>query len=353
VYDYHRPIEQRIAWLFDHARRRSEAFRAPEAWLARQRYLAEHPTAILVLKCMDGRINIPVATKTPVGIIQSFRNLGGVFDLGWPYLGEVLARHIQEAVSAGRRVLVLISYHYSKGSAARGCAGFHYDAEAARAHAYALRRQFEAVFGESHDTVYPIVAGFETDEDALTLHDGDGAYLDLATLAADKDGASLPGSIGQLYPDMPEQVRRDLLPLLLGNLEHIAHVRPLNRSLDIEHREWMICVGRGFDWLHFPNLALIIGPYSPNLADPVRQAAHIIRANMSAGRIPDDGFLLLATAPYTETGMDRARAVLKSQFLSRFAADVITDEYPDMAALMHRRTVVLDWRSRALEEVEG
>jgi hypothetical protein len=85
----------------------------------------------------------------------------------------------------------------------------------------------------------------------------------------------------------------------------------------------------------------------------VRQAAGIIRGNMSAGRIPKDGFLLLATAPYTDVGMDRARAVLKSQFLSRFAAEVIGENYADLAPLMHRRTVVVDWRSRALEEVEG
>ena len=43
-------IGARIDWLFDLARRHGESFRSPEAWLARQRYLAEHPTAIAVLK---------------------------------------------------------------------------------------------------------------------------------------------------------------------------------------------------------------------------------------------------------------------------------------------------------------
>jgi len=57
----------------------------------------------------------------------------------------------------------------------------------------------------------------------------------------------------------------------------------------------MICLGRGFDFLHTPNLALIIGPYSPDLADPLRKAAAIIEANMQAGRIPNDGFLLLVS----------------------------------------------------------
>jgi hypothetical protein len=78
-------------------------------------------------------------------------------------------------------------------------------------------------------------------------------------------------------------------------------------ELDIEHREWVICLGRGFDWLHMPNQALIIGPYSPDLADPVRNAAGILQSNMAAGRIPSDGFLLLASVPFAEIGVDRAR----------------------------------------------
>lgn len=347
---YSKPIAERIDWLMDHARRHSEAFRSPESWLARNRYLAEHPTAITVLKCMDGRINIPVATSTPTGIIQPFRNLGGRFDLGWPHLGETLAHNVEGVVSQGRRVMVLITYHYSKGDPHRGCAGFNYDTGAARAHTFDIKAQVEEVFGHGHGTVYPVVCGFETDEDALILHGSTGATLDVSTLT-NADTPTLPARLADLFPDMPEQMRRDLLPLVEGNIAHIHQVKQLNRQLDIEHREWMICVGRGFDWLHMPNLALIIGPYSPDLADPIRKAAGIIQNNMKAGRIPDDGFLLLASVPYTDIGVDRARAELKSRFMSRFAAEVIQAEFPELAKKMHRRTAVLDWRSRAMELV--
>lgn len=353
--DIHRKsIGERIDWLFDLADRHGAAFRSPEAWLARERYLAEHPTAIAVLKCMDGRINIPVATNTPVGILMPFRNLGGMFDLGWPHLGEVLAHHVQRMVSAGRRVLFLITYHFSKGSPQRGCAGFDYDTAAALAHTCEIRRQLEYIFGAGHATVYPLVCGFETDEDALVLHGRDGARLDLAALG-EADRATLEPRLAALLPDMPASMRADLLPLLNGNLDRIATVREQarrhERTLDIEHREWMICLGRGFDFLHTPNLALIIGPYSPNLAEPVQRAAALIEANMQAGRVPDDGFLLLASVPYDEIGVDRARAELKSAFLSRFAADVIRREHPNLAGRMHVRTAVLDWRSRRLEQV--
>jgi hypothetical protein len=347
-----RPIAERIAWLFELARRHGEAFRSPDAWLARQRYLAEHPTAIAVMKCMDGRINIPVATRMPAGIVMPFRNLGGMFDLGWPHLGEVVAHHIERMVGDGRRILFLITYHWSRGNPKRGCAGFGYDTAAAIAHTQQIRRQMEHIFGRGHATVYPLVCGFETDEESLTLHGSDGASLDLSTLGGD-DQPTLEPRLAALLPDLPAQMRADLLPLLAGNLAHIADIRAQiarrERQLDIEHREWTICIGRGFDFLHTPNQALIIGPYSPDLAEPVRKAAGIIKSNMQAGRIPDDGFLLFASVPYDEIGVDRARAELKARFLSRFAANVIAEDFPELAARMTQRTAVLDWHARQME----
>lgn len=347
-----KPIGERIDWLLERAGDYSERFCSPENWLARERYLAQHPTAIAVLKCMDGRINIPVATQTPLGIIQPFRNLGGIFDLGWPHLGEVLAGYVQRRIREGRRVLLVVTYHFSRGSKARGCAGFDYDTDAARAHTRRIRQQVATVFGQAHGTVYPLVCGFETDEDALLVH-GDGeAVLDLATLGAD-DEAALAPRLAALLPDMPEQVRADLLPLLAGNLRHVAEVRRTPRAAETEHREWMICVGRGFDFLHMPNLALIVGPYSPQLAEPVATAAGIIAGNMRDRRIPGDGFLLLASVPYEEVGVDRARAELKSRFLAEFSAGVIAARHPALARGMHLRTAVLDWRSRRLEQLDA
>lgn len=344
------PIQQRIDWLIDRAHRHTLEFQSAESSLARSRYFAQHPTAIAAFKCMDGRINIPVATNTPHGIILPFRNLGGCFNLGWPHLGEVLAEHVQAVVAQGRRMLALITYHYSKGDSRRGCAGFNYDTEAARRYMSDIKQQMENVFGAGHSTVYPVVCGFETDEDALVLHGSNGDLLDLATLSL-ADGNSLLAMLAQLYPDMPVQMRQDLAPLVQGNIAHIAEIKRGNRELHVEHREWMICIGRGFDWLHMPNQALIIGPYSPDLADPIRKAAGIIQANMSTGRIPNDGWLLLAEAPYRDIGVDRARAELKSRFLSGFAADVIRREFPLLTEKLNMRTAVLAWQTRAMEMV--
>lgn len=345
---HHGPIGERIDWLLDLARRHTAEFRSPEAYLAREHYRASHPTAVVVLKCMDGRINIPVATNTPPGIIQPFRNLGGMFDLGWPHLGQVLAEHVQRKVADGRRLLIIITYHFSRGDAKRGCAGFNYDTAAALAYTRTIKQQTEQIFGSDHATIYPIICGFETDEDALLLHGNNDKLLDLSTITAEQSPA-LVKQLAALYPDMSAQMRADLLRLLHGNLEWIDQVRNSSRRLEIEHREWMICLGRGFDFLHTPNLALIIGPYSPDLADPIRKAAGIIEANMQAGRIPDDGFLLFASVPYLEVGVDQARAELKSRFLGNFAAEVIHNDFPALAEKMHSKTAILSWRSRELD----
>ena len=186
---HHGPIGERIDWLLDLARRHTAEFRSPEAYLAREHYRASHPTAVVVLKCMDGRINIPVATNTPPGIIQPFRNLGGMFDLGWPHLGQVLAEHVQRKVADGRRLLIIITYHFSRGDAKRGCAGFNYDTAAALAYTRTIKQQTEQIFGSDHATIYPIICGFETDEDALLLHGNNDKLLDLSTITAEQSPA--------------------------------------------------------------------------------------------------------------------------------------------------------------------
>ena len=352
VNDVHtKPIETRIDWLSALAARHGEDYRSPEAVLARARYQSQHPTAIAVLKCMDGRINIPVATGTPIGLLMPFRNLGGRFDLGWPHLGEVVTQYVMDRVHEGRQVLFLVTYHFSRGDHHRGCAGFGYDQQAAVEHTQEIKQQISTIFGAAHGTVYPLVCGFETDEDALVLHGDNGQLFRVADLEECNLDA-LNTRLANLLPDMPSAMREDLLPLVAGNFRHVAAIRKQARlglrQLDIEHREWMICLGRGFDFLHTPNLALIIGPYSPNLAEPIIKAAGIIEANMMAGRIPDDGFLLLSSVPYEAIGVDQARAALKANFLSEFAHAVIEEAYPALAKKMIRRTAILDWQGRRL-----
>jgi hypothetical protein len=70
---------------------------------------------------------------------------------------------------------------------------------------------------------------------------------------------------------------------------------------------------------------------------------------MRAGRIPHDGFLVMSSVPYEDIGVDRSRAVLKSNFMADFAADVVRHEFSDLAPLMTVRKTLLNWHSRAVE----
>lgn len=351
-------IAKRIAWLESLSREHSGMYRSPEAYLQRSSYLAAHPTLVMAFKCMDGRIHLPYITKTPLGIINPFRNLGGAFDMGWPYLGEIVTNMAMRAVSEGRKALVLITYHYSKGDPMRGCAGFNHDSEAALASSYRFRRQLENVFGSDHQVVYPLVVGVETDEDALVLHGDRGEAMDMSGVAASAPAADLAAfkeglvrDVSAIFTDMPAEILRDLIPLVMGNIEHIREIRRQERSLDIHHHEWVLCVGRGFDFLHVPNTALIVGPYSPNIAEPIVTAARIIESNMNSGRVAHDGMVLLASSPFSEVGIDYSRAVEKARFMSGFASDVIRAEVPYIHERMVKKTCVLNWNNRELEEI--
>lgn len=346
------PINERIEWLLARERQFAASFQSAEAYLARNLYRAKHPTAVLALKCMDGRLNLALATNTPVGIIEPFRSIGGRFDLGWPYFGEVMAVEIEQMTKLGRRTLILINYHYSKGDRHRGCAGWNYDTDAARAGAQLLKRQLDEMFGAHHQTVYPLVCGFETDDVALILHGQNNEVLDMSSLDSE-DLDSMPATLLHLYPDMPHMILQDLLPLVIGNFHHIEKVRRMTRTLDIVHHEWMIALGRGFGWLHMANQALIIGPWSPELAPPIHTAAAIVQNNMNAKRIPDDGMVLFSVAPYSELGIDRARAEQKARFLSRFGAEIIRADFPDLSKKLHIRSAVLYWPTMQMDLLEN
>jgi len=247
--------DEQIEYILKLNREHAAEFCGPDARAARALYRAQHPTEVAVLKCMDGRIHGPVATKTPLGILQPFRNIGGKFDMGWPHFQMVLHDWVRYAVSRGRHGLILVTYHFSAGNRHRGCAGFDYDTEAAIAFTRKLKAQIDRVYGMGHQVVYPIQVGFETDEDAFILHGAGDESVELATLTKVSEG-NFVALLQRIYPDMPQRILLDLLPLVQGNIEHIAEVRASKRPVvEVEHREWILALGRGFDWMHAPNTA--------------------------------------------------------------------------------------------------
>ncbi|MEK7639848.1 MAG: hypothetical protein AAB424_01780 [Patescibacteria group bacterium] len=338
-----------IDFLIQRNREQSAIYSSSDVTLARRQYREIHPTEIAALKCMDGRLNLPFITHTPVGIIQPFRNIGGQFDLGWPFFGELVNDWVRYAISRGRNCVILVTYHWSAGEKHRGCKGFAYDTHAARVYTEKLRGQVETVFGTAHTVVYPIQVGIETDSDALVLHGVNAQVLDLATVDKTLTDEALRVQLQQLYPDMQWQMLNDLLPLLRGNLEHIAQIRAANRPIaEAEHKEQILAIGRGFDWLHLPNKALIIGPFSYNLGQPLATAAKILLDNLQAGRIPKaEGVALLTSGAYRdEAGPEKHLAVEKAKSLSLFAQETIRAEVPELMPNLHVLAGILNMNTR-------
>jgi carboxysome shell carbonic anhydrase len=320
--------------------------------MERRRYRGEHPTEIAALKCMDGRLHLPVMTQTTLGVIQPFRNLGGIFDLGWPFFQATMDQWVQYSTNRGRHCLAIVTYHYARGESHRGCRGFNYDVDAAKNAAIKLRDQFERIYGDNGAAV-AIVCGIETDLDALILHGEDGRSVDLAKIKK-SSGAELAELLRLLYPTMKERILSDLLPLVQGNIAHIAEVRDSERSVEeSEHNEWVLGIGRGFDWLHEINTAFLVGPFDPNLAVAIKTAATLLKNNIDEGRVDPSGIVLSSSAVYRDAvGPEYQAAKEKTLFLNRFALSVIQEHVPDLAPKLQVLSGITNLNTLKYEVIE-
>lgn len=340
-----------IEYLLDLNRRHSTMFASPGMQLGRQKYRAEFPTEIQADKCMDGRLNLSLMTHTALGIIQPLRNLGGRFDLGWIAYQQEVLKWVHYSIQNGRNCLKLITYHFDRHDKHRGCRGFDYDVNAAKAFTANLKRQYDDTFGR--EVVYAIQIGIDTFNEALVLHGTNGEEVDL-TEVQDSSPESLRNLVASLYPDMPRRIQQDLLPLVAGNIQHIADVKASKRPTEeVEHREWVLAVGRGFDWLHEINTALIVGPFHPNLSEPIGTAAKLILGNVSEGRVNDKDIVLVSSAPYRETaGPEQKLAEYKARFLADFAYNEVKQQAPQLLKKLQRLTVAVDMNNRSLNVLE-
>lgn len=339
-------MESKINLLVELNKKHSELFCSQK--LERDLYRAKHPTNVVAFKCMDGRIHLPVITETPLGIISPYRNMGGRFDLGWPLLNVSFDEAVTRAVRKGARTLVLVTYHFSKGDVHRGCAGFHYDCEESKRSTAAFRDQIRRIYGVENQVVFPVLIGIETDNDSLILHGDNGEIVDLSSLK-EKDEESLISMIHRLFPNMPERIVLDFLPIIKGNLNQIGETKKHKLEAQLVHGEWVLAVGKGFDWLHTPNMAMIVGPYDPNIGEPIKTAAGIIKSNWESDRI-EKGVVVLASALYGDAA-DRAKTQERAIFMKKLSEDIITQNYPEMNEYMNSIAVVVNSSTMKMEVI--
>lgn len=350
---------KQVADLIAINRRYSEEFDSANARSNRLLYRSKERYHKIVTQCMDGRINIASATNTPLGVFKSFRNLGGHFDLKWEKFDEAVYGSYRYHLEEERKgSMVLITYHYSKGDTHRGCAGFHYDTEEAMRGMMALKEQFGSVYGDNTEAIIPILVGFETDEEALIFHGDKGKPLNMAEIAFECElelKNYLYSSFRAIFPKRPRGAIEDLCFMAQQNIEHIKEVRAEGRQIDdMQHKEWIIGLGRGLDWFYQPNTALIVGMYSDYPEEPIKKAAGIIHMNMCQGRIDKEkGFILLASASYgKENDVTFTRARQRAIGYRELGTRLIQEHYPDICTHMEILTVVTNLDNRLFRIID-
>jgi len=328
---------------------------------ARVIYRRMYGTEFAALKCMDGRLLFPDLTQTPLGIIQPYRNLGGVFHLGWPFFQQAVEGWKKYADSKDRDSVVFVTYHFSRGDKHRGCKGHGYDTEKAQDSALQLKKEFDFVYGssamQSRNKLFALQVGVETDWESLILHGENKEALDLAEVTDSSEG-SVSELLISLYPSIwavAPNVIRDFVPLIKGNILHTQEIQKSNRPVqEADHREWIVAVGRGFDWLHEPNKALIVGPWQDNLSDPIRTAVSLVKHNKEEGLLAGNKIVLLTSGIYRETEGEEPRlAELKSRYLKDVAMNVIEKDFKELLPDLEVLVTTVDLNTRKINVIQS
>jgi len=202
--------------------------------------------------------------------------------------------------------------------------------------------------------LHAVHCGVETDHEALILHGQNGEIVDTSDLN-ETSLDSVQRMLETLYPDMHPRILQDFIPLVQGNIRHVAAVRSdssRNLEVDAEHQEWVLGVGRGFDWLHEKNMALIVGPFDPNYVQVVKQAAGLIHENFKQGRTNGHKIVLLNLAAYREEGVEKNLRVRKARILEQDAFKAIFEAEPKLIPHLHVLTGVVDMDTRKIEVLE-
>jgi hypothetical protein len=344
-----RPVEQALILrsLLAINNESSKAFvlAAPE----RAKYRHDFPSTVLVLTCMDGRVNVEQACRVPTGSLITWRSLGGVFEPGWPAAIARLQALRSIAQSRGRAMITLVVYHFSKGGSSN-CAGHGYDTGRARDAAVALVNTLKFCLASGDLSSYTaITCSFETDDELLTLENStSGAVLSSTDVVKEPADA-----IKAIFPTLSPSAIRDLRPLLLGNGNHVSSKRP-HSKVTTEHNEKVIVVGSSSstDWLAMANFALCLDDADPRLGESISTASHLVLRNLERDEAAGEhsGALIVCTASYVDA-FERTQAIVCARYLTRLAREVISRTHSTVVDHVFEFVTCVTSDSRKLEIV--
>ena len=346
-----------IDYLVEYNRKQSELFCEPSEVLWRKQYRKRrgmHRTRFSTCECMDGRVHMERSVGVPSGIFNSYRTVGGKFEIGEPYFKSRIMKDVQEAIKKGANRIFFVTYHFSRSNPEEwGCAGFKCNIEAAIAYTKRLKNSIETAFGPSHSVVYPIQVGIETDEDALVFHGENGSTLDLGE-ETDLGSAEIILLIKEMFLDASKSIANTLLEITQGNQYHVHEVRASGRSASaLNHKERVFGFGEGFDWHHKPNDAIFVGPYNIDLREPIIVGANLLLKNLKGKRIdPDEGIVLMTSATYAnESDPGKSMAIFESRHLMCYALEIIKKEVGELIKHLAILPVILNTETRLFTRI--
>ena len=346
-----RPVEQaailRSLLAINKESSRAFVLATPE----RVKYRHDFPSTILILTCMDGRVNIESSMHVPTGALVTWRSLGGVFEPGWPAAVARLQALRSVAQARGRAMIALVAYHYSKGVSSN-CAGHGYDTGRARDAAVKLVETLTFCNASGDLASFTaITCSFETDDELLTLENStSGAVLPSTDVVKEPVEA-----IKAIFPALLPSAVRDLRPLLLGNGNHVLSKRPQNKvTSELEHKERVIFVGSSSstDWLAIANFALCLDDADPRLGEAIAAASHLVLRNLEREEASGEhaGALVVCAAAYVDA-FERNAAIVSARYLTRLAREVIARTHSTVVEHVFEFVTAVTSDSRKLELV--
>jgi len=310
----------------------------------RRVYRSKFKVRIRVFICMDGRLNFDIMTETPLGVMQSERNIGARNDLSYDALNVRMREFVQSAIDAGEEVLLIITYHDD-------CRGWDYCAKAAEQNAMTFATSLrEAFYG---CPVSVVVMGIMTHRQQLVLHHGVTLERVVTTGELPRDRQKICELARMIYPDCPTSVQENLAELIVGNVRHIGKIKGEHKKLT--HNERVLCIGNGFDWLHRRNYELILKRDAPEseCREATRGAWGLLFDNLDNNRISkEDRLLLYGSEVYDNSDWKMRLAIPRARRSTALGLSVLEEHFPQRRHQVHVMTGVTNWYNREVTLVD-
>lgn len=318
----------------------------------RREYLSRHPTTMVVLECIDGRVKFRACTDTLPGIITPLRSPGGKANACWP----AFKSQLKTWFDSPHFKLFIATFHFSGSDNAHlGCAAVNKDERKARQIVDDLAGQLNRIYAAT--PLYAIVIGINTDDGSLVLRSAVGNREVDTTTLVDKTTKEVGEILYELYPECPRQIRLDLVPIVMRNSQ-LIQVQPKNDA-DLDHQETMIGIAGGlgsFSWLD-KDMGLIVSTiHMGELERSLVTAATVLSNNLekwsknpSQQHMLERGVILMSCVPYwTDSRSDVMQAEEEAQYYQQTALDILTPKFPELVRRLSLLTATIDPGTRHL-----